>query len=69
MYFFRADYDCSIDLEKVAKDVAVLKQKYHIDLSQDHQTTYKPKRYYNSDCTTDRNKDNDAYLYDVSTFV
>lgn len=69
MYLFNANYDCSIDLEKVAKDVAVLKQKYHIDVSQDHQPTYKPIRYYTSDCTTDHNKDNDVYLYDVSTFV
>lgn len=68
MYIFKADYNDLIDLEKVVKDVAFLKRKYHIDLSQYHQTTYRRTVHY-SDTTTDRNKDNDAYLYDVSTFV
>lgn len=68
MYIFNADYNDLIDLEKVAKDVAFLKREYHIDFSRDHQTTYKTTQY-NSDITTGRNRDNDTYLYDVSTFV
>lgn len=70
MYIFKAPYDQSVDLNKIAKDVAILKNKYDWD-SEKRKSEYPSLNgapYSNYSHST-FNKDNDVTTYDISPYV
>ena len=68
MYIFKAKYDDSIDMAKIERDFAKIKERW------DPQKLFPKKQVtsYRTYIDTDQEiskKDNDTYLYDVSSFV
>lgn len=67
MYIFKARYDHSIDISKVERDFAKIKQRWDPErMFVKSQTISTNRTYVDYECTK---KDNDTYLYDVSSFV
>lgn len=69
MYIFKAQYDHSIDIGKVERDFARIKQRWDPEkMFAKHERSYSTSHTY-TDYQSSTKNDNDTYLYDISSFV
>ena len=67
MYIFKAQYNESIDIGKVERDFVKIKQRWDPEkMFAKSQTSSTNRTYVDYQYTK---KDNDTYLYDMSSFV